>query len=338
MLTAFKSKWLIATAAIITAVLLLSNTCNKKPKELSNSLASNNSDSLWIAPSLYIDQITKSEERAMVIYGEDLIANTAKYLGPHGIIAHTSNGMNCQNCHLDAGKRVWGNNYGAVYSTYPKYRERSGTTESIFKRINNCFERSLNGSALDTNSIEVRAMYAYMKWLGQDVPKGEVPHGAGLGKLAYLDRAADPIKGEQVYVNKCQSCHGAKGEGQLNFDSASFVIPPLWGAKSYNDGAGLYRLSGFAFFVKSNMPFNLATHQSPVLTDEEAWDVAAFVNAKPRPHKDQSADWPDVVNKPVDFPFGPYADPFTEQQHKYGPFNPIEQWRKVMPKELAKKD
>lgn len=337
MLSAFKSKWLITIFVIITAVLIVNNGYNRKTKEQHDGNASYKNDSTWIAPSLFIDQITKGEKRRMVIYGEELIVNTAKYLGPQGIIAQTSNGMNCQNCHLDAGTRVWGNNFGAVHSTYPKYRERSGTTESIYKRINDCFERSLNGTVLDTNSKEMRAIYVYITWLGQGVPKGEKPIGTGLGTLAYLGRAAEPAKGEQVYINKCQSCHGVNGEGQLNFDSASFATPPLWGNKSYNDGAGLYRLTNFAFFVKNNMPFKQATHQVPVLSDEEAWDVAAFVNSQSRPHKDQSSDWPDVTKKPVDFPFGPYADPYNEQQHKYGPFVPIEQWKKVMSKELAKR-
>jgi thiosulfate dehydrogenase len=71
------------------------------------------------------------------------------------------------------------------------------------------------------------------------------------------------------------------------------------------------------------MPFGV-TYDAPRLTDEEAWDVAAFVNSQPRPHKDQSADWKDIAHKPIDFPFGPYADAFTEKQHKYGPFAPMQ--------------
>lgn len=76
------------------------------------------------------------------------------------------------------------------------------------------------------------------------------------------------------------------------------------------------------------MPFNQATYQHPVITVEDAWDVAAFVNSQPRPHKDQHTDWPNIAKKPADFPFGPYADTFTVQQHKYGPFAPIEAARK----------
>ncbi|WP_082886267.1 c-type cytochrome [Flavisolibacter tropicus] len=336
MRNAIKISSVFVVILFISAVVLLlshsiSNT-NEKDLQLHAALLK---DSAWEAPSLYTDLVTSGKERAQVIYGEDLIANTAKYLGPKGSIAQISNGMNCQNCHLDAGKRAWGNNFGAVYSTYPKYRERSGSIEDIHKRINDCFVRSLNGQPLDTNTKEMEAMYAYIKWVGKGVAKGVKPYGSALGKLNYLDRAASPDKGKNVYTQLCQRCHGERGEGQLNLDSASFATPPLWGINSYNDGAGLYRLSSFAVFVKYNMPFNIASRKSPALTDEEAWDVAAFVNSQPRPHMDQRADWPDMTKKPIDFPFGPYADPFTQHQHQFGPFKPIEEWKKLIHKELA---
>lgn len=287
-----------------------------------------NTDSTWVAPSLYTDNSVSGKERQMIMYGEELIAHTAKYLGPKGSILKITNGMNCQNCHLDGGTRPWGNNYGAVYSTYPKLRARSGSVENIYKRVNDCLERSLNGQPLDTNSYEMQSIYAYFKWLGKDVPKGKKPHSAGLPLLPFLNRAADPAKGRIVYINKCQSCHGANGEGQPNPDKLTYAYPPLWGEHSYTDGAGLYRITRFASFVKNNMPFGQASHTDPQLTDEEAWDVAAFVNSQPRPHKDQSRDWPNISKKNIDEPFGPYTDGFTEQQHKYGPYQPIEAARK----------
>lgn len=282
----------------------------------------------WIAPSLHRDNILTGADRKLVIYGQDLVAHTARYFGPQGSIRHSTNGMNCQNCHLDAGKRPWGNNYGAVFSTYPKFRDRSGSVESISKRVNDCFERSLNGQALDTTSTEMKAIIAYIRWLGQDVPKGEKPKGSGINELPYLDRPASPQSGAVVYKEKCQSCHGANGEGVKDAAGVSYAYPPLWGEHSYNIGAGLFRLSRFAGYVKDNMPFNQATHSSPALTTEEAWDVAAFVNSQPRPQKDLGKDWPDISKKPIDHPFGPYADGFNEQQHKYGPFKPIAEARK----------
>jgi thiosulfate dehydrogenase len=283
-------------------------------------------DSTWVGPSIYIEHTTLGEERELIIYGQELIAHTSRYLGPKGSVAQITNGMNCQNCHLQAGAKAWGNNFAAVFSTYPKFRDRSGQIETIYKRVADCMERSLNGTAVDSNSREFKAIYAYIKWLGKDVKKNEQPIGSGIEKLPYLDRAADPQKGQIVYIAQCQTCHGANGEGQLAADGLEYTYPPLWGPHSYNDGAGLYRLSNFAGYVKNNMPNLLTSHKNPTLTDEESWDIAAYVNSQSRPHKDQSKDWPKFEKKPLDFPFGPYADPFPESQHKFGPFKPIQKF------------
>ena len=284
-----------------------------------------NFNHVWTAPSdwrmIYLD----SSERDLVQYGRELIAHTSEYLGPKGSVLQMSNGMNCQNCHLNAGTQPWGNNYFAVQSTYPKFRARSGTVENQIKRVNDCFQRSLNGKALDSSGREMRAILAYIKWLGNDVEKDKIPRGSGIFKLKGMKRACDPSKGLEVYVAKCQSCHQADGGGLLAENGKSYTYPPLWGKNSYNHGAGLFRISNFAGYVKYNMPQG-TTYEKPVLTDEEAWDVAAYVNSMPRPSKDLSLDWPKISKKPFDHPFGPFADPFSEVQHKFGPYKPIKDW------------
>lgn len=274
----------------------------------------------WTAPE--ISSITDTRQKEQVEYGRELIAHTAKYFGPNGSVSKISNGLNCQNCHLQAGTAVFGNNYGSVASQYPKYRARSGATENVYKRVNDCFERSLNGKAIDTAGKEMQAIVAYINYLGTNVKKGEKAAGSGLKDLAFLDRAADPEKGLTVYTAKCQSCHQANGEGVFTADKTEYSYPALWGSNSFNDGAGLFRISNFAKYVKYNMPQGV-THLSTQLTDEEAWDVSAFVISQTRPHIKVPKDWPDISKKPVDHPFGPYADAFSEKQHKYGPFKPI---------------
>lgn len=278
-------------------------------------------DIYWQVPDTV--QIPSTPEGELIRYGRDLIVNTSIYLGPNGKIAAISNGMNCQNCHLDAGTRFLGNNYGGVFSTYPKFRERSGTIENIYKRVNDCIERSLNGKkGLDTNSREMQAIYSYIKWLGQDVPKGVRPAGTGVADLSFLERPADLSQGETVYILNCQRCHGTGGQGLLKPDSIGYVYPPLWGEHSYSTAAGLYRISRLAGYVRFNMPFDASSSIS-YLTDEEAWDVAAFINSQPRPVKNFKEDWPDISHKPFDYPYGPYTDSFPESQHKYGPFATI---------------
>ncbi len=170
---AIRSNFFVVILFLIIGVLTAAELFNNNTSDANFSTINEPIDSTWIAPSLYIDQATTGRQREMIMYGEDLIANTSKYLGPHGSVLQITNGMNCQNCHLDAGTRPWGNNYGGVSSTYPKFRARSGTIENIYKRVNDCLERSLNGKVLDTNSYEMQSIAAYIKWYGNDVPKGK---------------------------------------------------------------------------------------------------------------------------------------------------------------------
>jgi thiosulfate dehydrogenase len=289
--------------------------------EVKTSLTKSTSgSSLWHAPDSL--SVPNTPDGEMIKYGHELVAHTSVYLGPKGKVKSISNGMNCQNCHLKAGTRPFGNNYGAVASTYPKFRARSGTVESIEKRVNDCLQRSLNGQALDTESYEMRSFVSYIKWVGKDVHKDQTLTGFGLLDLPILDRAADPEKGKLVYITHCQKCHGKKGNGVRSENELEWKYPPLWGEHSFNIGAGLYRLSRLAGYVKANMP-NGTTFENPILSDEQAWDVAAYVNSLPRPKKDISKDWPDISTKPFDHPFGPYVDKFSEQDHKYGPYAKI---------------
>ncbi len=279
----------------------------------------------WKAPDT--SAIPGGKAGEMIRYGKELIAHTANYLGPQGSIAHISNGMNCQNCHLDGGSRLFGNNYASFVSSYPKMSNRSGRVEPATERLVECFNRSLGGTSPDTSKKEIQAMMAYLKWIGQGVKKEQKLFGNATEKLAFLDHPADPVRGKQVFTLKCMSCHGKNGEGLLTADKKAYVNPPLWGPHSYNDGAGMYRIINLAGFVKNNMPYG-ASYQNPQLTDEEAWSVAAYIDSQPRLHRDQHNDWMNLDKKPIDFPFGPYTDKFSEKQHKFGPFKPIAEAQK----------
>lgn len=312
---------LVLVVGYLVMLLYPSGLVHSQTSELQQEEKTNNHPERWSAPDSTAIPATAPGD--LIRYGRELIAHTAVYLGPKGKVAQISNGMNCQNCHLQAGKKYFGNNYAAVAATYPKFRARSGTVESVEKRVNDCLERSLNGTKLDTASQEMRAFVAYIKWVGKDVPKGVKPNGVGILDIELLDRAADKEKGRVVYQLNCARCHGEEGKGLLAENGVEWKYPPLFGDDSYNIGAGLYRLSRLAGYVKVNMPNDLASYEKPFLSDEDAWDVAAFINSMPRPGKDLSGDWSDIAAKPFEHPFGPYADGFTEQQHKYGPFGEI---------------
>ena len=63
------------------------------------------------------------------------------------------------------------------------------------------------------SSREMRAIVAYIKWLGQGIPKGKKVYGTGFTKLPYLDRAADLMISKAVFASKYQSYHGPTGPG-----------------------------------------------------------------------------------------------------------------------------
>lgn len=298
----------------ILGFLYLKNTKTKSRSKIS-------SQKIWTAPDT--NNIARDPEGRTIRYGRELILHTARYFGPKGTIAQITNGMNCDNCHIDGGTRIFGNNFSMVASTYPVYRNRNSKIETVEMRVNNCFERSLNGSSIEDSGKEMKSIVAYMNWVGKDVNKRQAPNGSGIENLAFLDRKADTKKGEIVFVALCQKCHGNNGEGKLNDDGKEYLYPPLWGEHSYNIGSGIYELSKFAGYAKNNMPFGFS-YKNPQLTNEQAWDVAAFVNSKPHPgYKYLKMDWHNLSTKPIDYPFGPYFDSFSESQHKYGPFKPI---------------
>jgi thiosulfate dehydrogenase len=258
-----------------------------------------------------------------------LVAKTASLIGPEvSDPAHrfAGNNLNCQSCHLEAGSKEFGLPFVGVYADFPNYRARSGAVGTVEDRIQGCMVRSMNGKPLPADSREMTAIVAYLKFLSSGRPVGAPTHGRGPGRMPELTRAADPAHGEAVYAQNCAACHGDQGQGQRAGalgDAQGYAIPPLWGPDSFNDGAGMTRLINAANFVHNNMP-NGVTWQAPALSTEDAWDVAAFVDSQPRPHKAQlDRDFPNRLQKPVDAPYGPYADGLDPTQHKLGPFQPI---------------
>lgn len=272
-------------------------------------------------------------------YGEELINRTAYYIGPNGKVGtYLGNRMNCRNCHLDGGRRLFGGSFATTHTRYPEYRAREDIIISLADRINYCIVRPHNGKPLPHDSREMRAMLIYLKWLSEDRPANSRRFGDRLMELRLLDRAADPKQGEKVYRKHCQVCHGENGEGLLDEQNVTFIYPPLWGPESYGIGSSMHRIRPAAAFIKANMPYG-TTWEKPVLSDEEAYDVAAFINddrIHSRPQFDVTKDYPDLLEKPIDYPYGPYLDSFTEHQHRFGPFKPIIEARKKIRKERSR--
>lgn len=277
-------------------------------------------------------EIPANELGDMIRYGRQLVVNTPYYIGPEGIVSkNLNNKMSCNNCHLDAGTRPFGLNFFSTHGRYPQYRGRENRILTLEERINNCIERPHNGVGLPLGSKELVAMACYIKWVSHGVPAGERVYGDGSAELDYPDRPADIANGERIYAQHCSECHGKEGQGAWNPDSSGYIYPPLWGKDSYASGSSMHRVLKMARFVKANMPDKKATWQKPFLSDHEAIDVAAFVNddrIHDRPVKRNVDNYPVVKYKPIDYDKAPFADTFSEFQHKFGPYQPIVDYHK----------
>ncbi|MFO7610659.1 MAG: c-type cytochrome, partial [Candidatus Krumholzibacteriia bacterium] len=211
-----------------------------------------------------------------------------------------------------------------VSQAYPRYRGREDKVAGLDERINGCFERSLNGKAMPLDSREMMAIVAYMDWLSKDMP--EDAYGLATPGFEGPNRKADVEHGEEMYNRFCMSCHGRGGEGYQSMsagDSGSYIAPALWGDDSYNNGAGMNRLLTTAAFVHSNMPLGTVWNR-PEISNEAAYDVAAYLSSKERPKMSGlEDDYPNLEKKAADCPYPPYADEFSQEQHQYGPFQPI---------------
>lgn len=266
----------------------------------------------------------------LVRYGRELILYTARYIGPDGTAGkYLGNKMNCTNCHLDAGTRPFGLNYYSTHGRYPQYRARENRILTLADRVNNCIERPHNGKAMPVESKEMLAIICYIKWLGEGIPVDQRVDGDDGMELRLPDYQLDIKNGRCVYHRECARCHGVHGEGKFLPDNSTYEYPPLWGMTSYEPGSSMFRIIKAARFIKANMPHDKATWKKPVLSDRDALDVAAFVNSEEheRPAK-EGLDYPNVKTKPIDYPYGPYDDHFSEEQHKYGPYKPIIDFRK----------
>ena len=219
---------------------------------------------------------------AAIRRGRALLADT-----PDSLPAHVGSDLRCFSCHLGEGSQAGALPLIGVYSRFPQYRSRNGLINLLEDRINDCFERSLNGVALPRTGREMREIVAYLAYISQGIaPPGEV-RGGGLDSV----RAAmpDTVRGTAIFAETCARCHGPFGLG-------TGIAPPLWGPRSFNIGAGMARLWTAAAFIRHNMPNDRAV----TLTDQEAADVAAYVVSRPRPDFAAKAlDWPNG-NPPPD--------------------------------------
>jgi thiosulfate dehydrogenase len=200
---------------------------------------------------------------------------------------NVGNGLHCSSCHLQGGTVANAGPWVGITGVFPEYRPRNAKVNVLQDRVNDCFERSMNGTPLPHDGDDMNAIVAYMTWLSSGVPVGVPIEGRGFARIKEPP-TPDPAHGKELYGAKCAACHGPEGQGIEGAEGA-YQFPALWGDRSFNIGAGMARLDTAAAFVKWNMPLG----QGGSLSDQEAYDVAAYFTTQPRPDFARKAnDWP----------------------------------------------
>lgn len=273
-----------------------------------------------------VSVLDDSDENLMIKYGYEVFVNTPNYIGPDNGKAESifaGNNLSCNNCHLLAGTKAFSAPLIGVINRFPQYRGREDKIGTIEERIHGCMERSMNGKRMEDDQKEMRALVSYLNWLNRFAPADGKIEGQGFVKLVLPDRAVNLENGSNIFNKVCVECHQKDGQGVRFKQSLVYQYPPLWGNDSFNNGAGMNRVITAAEFIKGNMPYG-TSYLAPLLTDEEAYDVAGFINQQPRPEKDNlEMDFPNLLKKPVSTPYPPYLDSFSLEQHQLGPFQPI---------------
>jgi thiosulfate dehydrogenase len=206
-------------------------------------------------------------------YGKQLVTRTFAEIGPDSDKPYAGNNLTCENCHLEAGTRPSGVPLVGVAPTYPKFSARSGRVITLSERIDECMTRSMNGKPLPEASREKAAFIAYIQSLsGPARPPAPAPAA---------EAPPDAERGAEVYARVCATCHQPHGLGKRM--AQGYEFPPLWGPDSFNDGAGMDHYQRAVGFILRNMPSGIDP-EKPKLSLQEAWDVAAFLQTRPRPH------------------------------------------------------
>jgi thiosulfate dehydrogenase len=286
-----------------------------------------------------IASLPPGPQKALVEYGKQLTERTFAHIGPEAAnqkLRYAGNNLACVSCHQGSAAKPFAMPWIGVSASFPQYRAREDDISTVEERVNGCMERSMNGKPLPLNSREMKAFTTYIAFLSQGVPVGATVQGAATVQSKMPNRRADVTAGAAVYAAKCAVCHGTDGLGQRvgkAGDGQGYTFPPLWGPDSFNTGAGMNRLAMATRFVKHNMPLG-ASHDATQLSDDEAYDVSAFMVSQPRPVKaNLELDFPARWNKPVDAAFPPYLLG-TADQHKFGPFPPLAEKQKQMAEQL----
>lgn len=305
-----KAKFVLTSMLIVVVIIWLGIEISDRitgDTQAESSVVQTSSEETSISfnpPSL--DNVPEGPLGEAIIDGYHLVNETNVYADEY-----VGNDLSCTSCHAGAGLEELGSPFVGVTTQYPQYRPREGIVFTLEDRINGCMIRSMNGKPFPNDSPEMRAMIAYFTYISEGIPVGaDLPWR----EQNNMDHVPIPnlADGEQIYQQSCIACHAVDGSG-----IGANTGPALWGDNSFNDGAGLTRLSKMTAFIQRNMP----PSDKGSLTDQEAANIAAYILQHERP---------EFEGKDDDFPYGGKPSDFIDKERREQIIDGTIDWKEVV--------
>lgn len=307
-----------------------------------------------------------------VFLGYLYMHHTSETLGPHGNTSYPDTGepyvttvTACSSCHFTGGHVPFGS---PVYQSPSKYQPDPvtglgpyftplGYHRDLEDSIIDCFRNCMNAERSPEKDDPVMvALVDYIHWVSDGIIDPAVKEdwkllppeaGPGLPTIAGVSSMrADPVRGASLYASSCADCHDedGPGAGEYKIGEERPRIPALWGIQDgYSRGAAFYRTPVLGAYVQKHMPYD----EPETLSNQDALDIAAYINApdKPRPSglademycHDDPDGIPSALRKPADWLVGceypGERDYFEGQGIDYddmvlnGPWDELAAWR-----------
>ena len=314
-----------------------------------------------------------------VFLGYLYMHHTSETLGPDGNTVYPDTGepyvttvTACSSCHFTGGHVPFGS---PVYQSPSKYQPDPetglgpyftplGYYRDLEDSIIDCFRNCMNAErAPEKDDPVMVALVDYIHWVSDGIIDPAMKAdwkllpaeaGTGLPSIAGVSSMqADPIRGATLYANECSDCHDedAPGAGEYKVGEERPRIPALWGLiDGYSRGAAFYRTPVLAAYAQKHMPYG----DPETLSDQDALDIAAYINAPDKPRPSGMADElychvdpdgiPSSLKKPADWLVGceyPGEREFFESQGidyddmvLNGPWAELAAWRAAKIAEL----
>ena len=105
------------------------------------------------------------ETKRVIRRGYDIFTNTQQFRDEY-----VFNDLNCNSCHLGAGRLPFSGPIWPAAVTLPDYRPKNDHVNNLEERIAGCFTYSMNGKPPAYGSDDMIALSAYHQWLAKGVP------------------------------------------------------------------------------------------------------------------------------------------------------------------------